>query len=328
MQLKYFMDQQQLLPNIENMNLIIGGLQQLTPRLWLLELRAYDGKELPLVTAGSYIDLPIAQDSNRQLVASYAICSDPTERLFYTVVITASPENIATKFFLKPGTPLICQLPTKHFLLHADASPSVLIAEDIGIAAIKPIAQTLALRGRRFNLHYVGHSRVEMPFVNELEENFKRQLYIYTIDEKKFLDITHICSAAPANAYFYIAGSHAFIEDVFKAAQSFKISNDRLQTVTTNASTATQDRPVILELARSNKLIQVAADQPLLAALRDAGANVKFNCCVGDCGTCALKVIEGEPEHRDNVLSAFDKSAGLMCVCVSRAISDKLILDI
>jgi hypothetical protein len=32
-------------------------------------------------------------------------------------------------------------------------------------------------------------------------------------------------------------------------------------------------------------------------------------------------------EHRDRVLSDADKKNGLMCVCVSRAVGDSLVLD-
>jgi ferredoxin len=43
---------------------------------------------------------------------------------------------------------------------------------------------------------------------------------------------------------------------------------------------------------------------------------------------CAVKVLEGEVEHRDKVLSDADKNDGLMCACVSRATSNNLVLDI
>jgi ferredoxin len=50
---------------------------------------------------------------------------------------------------------------------------------------------------------------------------------------------------------------------------------------------------------------------------------------VGNCGTCAVKVLDGVPEHRDNALSAAEKErAALMCICVSRAHSEHLALDL
>jgi ferredoxin len=62
--------------------------------------------------------------------------------------------------------------------------------------------------------------------------------------------------------------------------------------------------------------------------VRATGISVNFDCCVGDCGSCAVKVLEGEPEHRDHVLSDAAKARGRMCLCVSRAKSEKLVLDL
>jgi ferredoxin len=54
----------------------------------------------------------------------------------------------------------------------------------------------------------------------------------------------------------------------------------------------------------------------------------EFDCRVGNCGMCAVKVIEGYVERRDNVLSEADKVEGFMCTCVSRSISETLVLNI
>lgn len=40
-------------------------------------------------------------------------------------------------------------------------------------------------------------------------------------------------------------------------------------------------------------------------------------------------MLEGEPDHRDAVLSAEERAANCsMCLCVSRAKSERLVLDI
>ena len=47
------------------------------------------------------------------------------------------------------------------------------------------------------------------------------------------------------------------------------------------------------------------------------------------CGTCVTPVLAGEPDHRDAVLSAQEKAANCsMCLCVSRAKSAALVLDL
>ena len=47
------------------------------------------------------------------------------------------------------------------------------------------------------------------------------------------------------------------------------------------------------------------------------------------CRTCVVKVIQGEVDHRDSALSVSEREKeGLMCPCVSRAKSAKLVLDV
>jgi ferredoxin len=49
----------------------------------------------------------------------------------------------------------------------------------------------------------------------------------------------------------------------------------------------------------------------------------------GICGTCETEVIEGEPDHRDSILSDADRASGnTMMICVSRSRSKRLVLDL
>jgi ferredoxin len=49
----------------------------------------------------------------------------------------------------------------------------------------------------------------------------------------------------------------------------------------------------------------------------------------GVCGLCVTRVLEGEPDHRDDVLSDDERHCGrLMTVCVSRVRGGLLVLDL
>jgi ferredoxin len=49
----------------------------------------------------------------------------------------------------------------------------------------------------------------------------------------------------------------------------------------------------------------------------------------GECGVCAVRVVEGEVDHRDMCLSQADRrSARLMTLCVSTAAGQRLVLDL
>jgi ferredoxin len=72
----------------------------------------------------------------------------------------------------------------------------------------------------------------------------------------------------------------------------------------------------------------VPADQSILDAVKDI-APVISSCTEGYCGTCETRVLRGIPEHRDTVLTDEEReSTEIMMVCVSRATSDELTLDL
>jgi ferredoxin len=53
------------------------------------------------------------------------------------------------------------------------------------------------------------------------------------------------------------------------------------------------------------------------------------SCRQGTCGTCETGVLAGEPDHRDSILDDAERAAGdCMFVCVSRARTDRLVLDL
>lgn len=82
-------------------------------------------------------------------------------------------------------------------------------------------------------------------------------------------------------------------------------------------------------LARSGAVHQVPADRTLLEVLAEAGVALESSCEVGTCGTCEITVLQGEPDHRDSVLTAEERESGrFMMACVSRAESSALVLDL
>ena len=103
---------------------------------------------------------------------------------------------------------------------------------------------------------------------------------------------------------------------------------ERFTAVAIAASTESR-KSYTAELKRSGKIITVTPEKSLLDTLLDAGIDVPFSCSEGLCGTCETKVLEGEPDHRDSVLSAKERASNtLMMVCVSGCKSERLVLDL
>ncbi|WP_028300920.1 2Fe-2S iron-sulfur cluster-binding protein [Oceanospirillum beijerinckii] len=73
--------------------------------------------------------------------------------------------------------------------------------------------------------------------------------------------------------------------------------------------------------------IQVSKDQSLLDAMLDVGIEHPHSCKTGACRSCAIKVVEGDVDHKDQCLSPSERKTQL-CPCVSRSHSDLLLLDL
>ena len=83
--------------------------------------------------------------------------------------------------------------------------------------------------------------------------------------------------------------------------------------------------------AEDNRLVHftVPAGQSILDCLIEHGCDPMFDCKRGECGVCAVPVIEGEIDHRDYVLTAREKAQGnVMQICISRAKGARLVLDL
>ena len=72
--------------------------------------------------------------------------------------------------------------------------------------------------------------------------------------------------------------------------------------------------------------LDVPAGTTILEAMRAAGHDVPSSCESGTCGTCRTKLIAGEADHRDLVLTEAERSSQIM-ICVSRAKTPDLVID-
>lgn len=88
------------------------------------------------------------------------------------------------------------------------------------------------------------------------------------------------------------------------------------------------NRPFVVSIPESELEFRVSPEQSLVEAAAQHGVEILTACTDGKCGTCVVKVLEGEPEHRDTMLTPEKRAQGWMCACVSRARSDRLVLEL
>jgi ferredoxin-NADP reductase/predicted pyridoxine 5'-phosphate oxidase superfamily flavin-nucleotide-binding protein len=313
--------------------LVITGVRELAPRIRAYELRDPNGEALPAVGAGAHLQVPVMLENGKAAWRHYSICSNPQRRDIYEIAVLRDDEGNGGSRALHQqfqiGLRLNCALPQNNFSLHPDNSPAVLIAGGIGITPIKPMAQALRARGVSLKLHYAASSHRDMAFRDRLQREFDNDIVTYSSLDNEHMDIENILSTAAADSRVYVCGPARLITAVSTSAVALDINPDRIRYELFKAAESGAAKPIQVELRRSGKTIEVRADQSVLDAMLGAGVDALYSCRTGVCRTCAVPLLEGNPEHRDVSLSrAEHEKDGLFCPCVSRAKGDKLTLDI
>jgi ferredoxin-NADP reductase/uncharacterized iron-regulated membrane protein len=304
-----------------------------TQRIRAIELRAANGGELPVFTAGAHIDVHLPNG----LVRQYSIWSDPADRTRYCIAVlreAGSRGGSIAVHALRAGATLRIGAPRNTFPLHDSPSTSLLIAGGIGVTPILAMAAQLARLSRPFDVHYCARRRADAAFVTRLEDAVatagSMTLHLADEPEPGRFDARLALSAAPEGAHVYVCGPHRLIEAVQKSARAFGWSPGRVHSELFQAALPPVDsRPFELQLQRSGRTLHVPADRTALEVLEQNGIAVPSSCRQGLCGTCATPILSGTPEHHDRVLTAAERARGnLFTPCCSRAQSATLLLDL
>ncbi|WP_434621536.1 PDR/VanB family oxidoreductase [Azospirillum sp. B2RO_4] len=311
----------------------VHRLEQVAPQVMLVELRDPDGQPLPPAEPGAHIDLHLPDGT----VRSYSLCGDPMDRQAYSIAVLNVPGGRGSGFVhgeLEPGASIAIGLPRNNFRF--DEAPRYLfIAGGIGITPLLPMIRAAAGRGADWTLQYCVRSAAAAPFLGELRALSHGRVELNAADEGRKLDVDALLAATPADVPVYCCGPQRLMEAVAAAAQPaqdvrFEWFTPRVEPVREDAAAGSlEDDSFEVVCARSGVTVTVPPGTSVLEALAAAGVTVDSSCEQGICGTCETTVLEGEPDHRDSVLSDAERAAGkTMMLCVSRARSARLVLDL
>lgn len=231
---------------------------------------------------------------------------------------------------LKVGDVVKATAPINNFHLHEGRSPALLFAGGIGVTPILSMAATLQARGIPFRLHYAGRTPGRLAFLPQLQATCANALSVHYDGDESRLDIAAALNGAPADAHIYVCGPAGMIDAVRAGALAMGMATDRIHYELFKVDLpSSPDKPFEVELKSTGQVVTVAAGQTIIQALEAVGLDVLYDCQRGDCGICQCGVIEGVPDHRDVILSDDEKASNkVMQICVSRAKSERLILDL
>lgn len=287
------------------------------------------------VQAGAHIDLHLADELTR----SYSL-TNPGESHRYVVAVALDKASRGGSRFvhesLRVGQHIAIGGPRNHFALDEAAPHSVLVAGGIGITPIYAMLQRLAVLGRPAHLIYCAGSRQGAAFVPAIESlvaasGGKLSVDWHFRDERGTRpDLAHLLAGHPAGTHFYCCGPLSMLDAYEQTCAQLCLAHVHLERFAAAplAAPQTPQEGYAVELRKSGKTVHVAPGTALLDALINAGMNPEYSCREGVCGACEVKVISGDVDHRDLILSKEEQAANRsMMVCVSGCRSGNLVLD-
>jgi ferredoxin-NADP reductase/ferredoxin len=314
-----------------------------------VRLASIDGAALPAWSPGEHIDLVLPSGRVRQ----YSLCGDPADRGSYRIGVRQLPDGgggSVEVHTLTPGASVTVRGPRQAFPL-LSAPRYLFIAGGIGITPILPMVRAAAAAGLDWRLVYAGRDRASMPFLDELAAYGDRVLVRADDEHGGPGDGAELLRYAPGpGTVGYCCGPPPMLasvraamggsgpggaEDVQRGAEDVQRGTEDVQRGWVDVLHAERfaappvvgGRALTVELSRTGATVAVPSDRPVLEVVREWLPDVAYSCRQGFCGTCKVRVLSGEVEHRDHALAPHERS-DMMTICVSRAVGDRLVLDL
>jgi ferredoxin-NADP reductase len=313
----------------------VARVESVTPLIKRFTLAAADGATLPRFTGGSHVIVQM-RDGEQCYNNAYSLMSSPESLGTYQIGVRRETPSKGGSAFLhdkvEEGDMLTITSPNNLFALSEHARHHVLIAGGIGITPFMSQMHELRRRGASHELHYAFRAAEHGAFSEELaalarDACGRVQFYVDSLGQQ--LDLASLVGNLADGAHVYVCGPVSLIEAVRNAALAASIAPERVHWE--QFAAPSQDGAAFtVVLAKSGKVVEVGAGESILNAIeRDNAVQVECLCREGVCGTCETRILEGEADHRDQYLSDSEKAAQqTMMICVSRARTSKLVLDL
>lgn len=292
-----------------------------------LYLASADRSVLPPWHPGAHLDLTLPSGRVRQ----YSLCGDPADRRRYRIAVRRIPDGggASTEIHdhLPSGALVTARGPRNAFpfayphLAGADISRVVFIAAGIGITPMLPMVRAAAAAGVDWHLTYLGRDTATMAFLDEIGALDPDRVQILTGARPTPAEL--LAHAGPRTS-IYFCGPPGLLPDI--RTRCDRIGAAGLHFERFSPEPIVGGQPFEIRLADTAKTLEVPAGRSALAAVRETLPNVPYSCQQGFCGTCRVRVLSGDVDHRGR--SAFLDEPDTMLLCTDRANSTQLTIDL
>jgi ferredoxin-NADP reductase len=295
-----------------------------------LELVHPEGAALPEWQPGAHVELHLPSGLSRQ----YSLCGSPDDTSSYRLGILNDPISRGGSSYvhagLAEGDILEVSGPRNNFGL-ADSPEYHFLAAGIGVTPMMPMLEEAERRGASWKLTYMGRSRSSMAFWQELADNYPGRIDIRPDDEFGFPDLGALLGNPRGGLKIYACGPEGLLRALEGICAGWPAGTLHLERFAPKDPAAAKAPAISFRVkpALSGMELEVPAGRSIVEVAEEAGAPVIFSCMEGTCGTCETRILCGEADHRDSILTDEEKAANeMMMICVSRSKSDVLELEL
>lgn len=295
--------------------------RDIAPDIIELELESLDGSALPPWEPGAHIDIRLGDDLIRQY--SLVPSRDPAGTWQVAILVEEGGRggSLMIARDLHPGEAVDVSGPRNHFPFDDGVAECLFIGGGIGITPLIAMARSAQGRGIPWRLAYLGRSRSTMAYVAELEREFGAHVEVYAADEGRRFDVEDSVRNLSPSTHVYCCGPNRLMEAVEQAmSEPDLVPRVHLEHFHPRTIAEGMNHEFTVYAAASGVEFVVPVDESVLMAADFEGVVVPGDCLEGTCGSCETRVLVGEIDHRDSILTPLQRlDSQTMMICVSRA---------
>ena len=309
---------------------VVSKVEKMSDDITKYEFRDPEGKDLPEWTAGAHLDIVVAPEYLRQ----YSMSGNPADRSVYQIGVLREDagrggSKLMHRIFAE-GRRVFISKPINHFPLDETATRTFLMGGGIGVTPMIAMGHRLHALGADFVLHYSVKTRATAGYLDDLATvPWADRVSVHVSDEGTRADLDHLLAGYDEGWHVYTCGPDRYMQGVIQAAerQGFPDEARHLEYFSVPEIPDYENHPFTIRLTRSNREVQVAADEAATDALARIGIHIDVKCSDGICGVCKCGLVSGDVEHRDFVLSKAQRKDAII-LCQSRAAEPDGVIEI
>ena len=304
------------------------GIRNLTPTVKEFRL------QYPLalrLAPGAHIDVQVAIDGQTAMRSYSVVRSDANGQIVIAVKqVQGSRGGSRYMASLTLGSTLKASAPVSNFEPVYGPHHYLLLAAGIGVTPMLSVARALVAQGASVQMLYAVRNKDEQAYLQDLQDLLGERLRVFSADRNERLDVAAEINALAESAQLYLCGPIKLLDAAREHWQAAGRPAAQLRYETFGSSGRYLPQDFTVRVPRLGREVLVDAGQSMLDALSEAGIAMVSNCRRGECGLCAVDVLEtdGVLDHRDVFFSSREHAGGnRICTCVSRVAGTSITIE-